>query len=111
LRTCGWEGRDFIDLLEDYLSDQKAGDNKKILGPIEKWWAKGFAAGRETRPENSQITVERVKAVLSEATPAMAQAVESVEMRDRLVVVQFRRPDQLVQTPVADRMVECLLYQ
>jgi oligopeptide/dipeptide ABC transporter ATP-binding protein len=111
LRTCGWEGRDFIDLLEDHLSDQKAGDDRKILGPIEKWWAKSFAAGRETRPENSQMTVERVRAVLSEATPAMAQAVESVEMRDRSVVVQFRTPDQLVQTPVAGRMVECLLYQ
>jgi oligopeptide/dipeptide ABC transporter ATP-binding protein len=111
LRTCGWEGRDFIDLLEDHFSDQKARDDRKILGPIEKWWAKSFAAGRETRPENSQMTVERVRAVLSEATPAMAQAVESVEMRDRSVVVQFRAPDQLVQTPVAGRMVECLLYQ
>jgi len=112
LATCGWEGRDFVDFLDEHLSDQKrAGDDESVLGPIEGWRADGLVASLKAKPLNVEKTVERVKAVLAEAPIAMTQAIESVSGRNRTVTVRFRSPDQLLQTNVQDRLVECLLYQ
>ncbi len=112
LASCGWEGRDFVDFLDEHLSDPKrAGDDETILGPIEDWKAKGLVASFEANPLKVGEAVERVKAVLMEAPPAMAQSVESVSSQNRTVIVRFRSPDQLLQTNVQGRVVECLLYQ
>jgi oligopeptide/dipeptide ABC transporter ATP-binding protein len=111
LKNCGWEGRDFVDLLDEHLSDPKrAGGDEKVLGPIEDWWVKGFIAGRKVRPEAIPGVVERVKVVIMEGPAAMFQAVQSVSVQEESVIVQFRRPDQLVQKSIGDRLVECLLY-
>src|SRR2546427_5815347 len=112
LATCGWEGRDFVDFLDEHLSDPKrAGDDESVLGPIEGWLADGLVASLKAKPLNVEKTVERVKAVLAEAPIAMTQAIESVSARNITVTVRFRSPDQLLQTNVQDRLVECLLYQ
>jgi oligopeptide/dipeptide ABC transporter ATP-binding protein len=112
LASCGWEGRDFIDFLDEHLSDPKrSGDDESILGPVEHWRAEGVVASLRTKPLNAEKAVERVKAVLAEAPVAMTQAVESVSSQNRAVTVRFRPPDQLRQTNVKDRIVECLLYQ
>jgi peptide/nickel transport system ATP-binding protein len=112
LASCGWEARDFVDFLDEHLSDPKrAGDDESILGPIEDWRAKGQAAYLESSPLKVGKAVERVKAVLAEAPVAMAQAVESVSSQNRTVILRFRSPDQLLQTKVQGRTVECLLYQ
>src|SRR3989449_4550318 len=98
LSTCGWEGRDFVDLLDEHLSNPKrAGEDEKVLGPIEDWWAKGFTAGRKIPLESQDRMVERVKAVIAEGPNAMGEAVKSVVVQDQTVMVQFRTPDQLVQ--------------
>ena len=112
LASCGWEGRDFVDFLDEHLSDPKrAGDDESVLGPIEDWRAKGVVASLEANPLRVGRAVERVKGVLAEATVAMARAVESVSSQNRSVLVRFRSPDQLLQTKVQGRIVECLLYQ
>ena len=112
LSTCGWESRDFVDFLDEHLSDPKsAGEDENILGPIEDWRAEGLVARLEAKPLKVEKAVERVKAVLAEAPPAMTQAVESVSSENRSITVRFRAPDQLVQTNVQNRTVECLLYQ
>jgi oligopeptide/dipeptide ABC transporter ATP-binding protein len=112
LPTCGWEGRDFIELLDEYLSSiSGAGNEKEVLGSIEEWWAKGFGAGRKIDEKDPKKLVEKVKGVLTKALPAMARAVQSVELQGDSVIVQFRTPDQLVRTNVANDTVECLLYQ
>jgi peptide/nickel transport system ATP-binding protein len=112
LASCGWEARDFVDFLDEHLSDPKrAGDDESILGPIEDWKAKGQAAYLESSPLKVGKAVERVKAVLAEAPVAMAQAVESVSSQNRTVILRFRSPDQLLPTKVQGRTVECLLYQ
>jgi len=112
LPSCGWEGRDFVDFLDEHLSDPKrAGDDESILRPIEDWRAKGLVARLESDPLKVGKAVERVKAVLAEAPAAMAQAVESVSSQNRTLIVRFRSPDQLLQTKVQGRIVECLLYQ
>jgi hypothetical protein len=89
----------------------RAVDDVEALGPIEDWWAKGFAAGRKIGVEDPQRLVEKVKALLARATPPMQQAVQSVGLESGSVLVQFRTPDQLKQTVLGDRTVECLLYQ
>jgi len=112
LPTCGWEGRDFIDLLDEHLSTSPKGvEGDELLGSIGEWWAEGFEAGRKTDAKDPKKLVERVKEILARAPPAMAQAVQSVEAKGEFVIVQFRTPDKLVHTAVADRTVECLLYQ
>ena len=112
LASCGWEGRDFVDFLDEHLSDPKrAGDDETILGAIEDWKAKGLVASLEADPLKLGAAIERVKTVLVEPPIAMKQAVESVSSQKRTVIVRFRSPDQLVQTNIRDRVVECLLYQ
>ena len=112
LASCGWEGRDFIDLLDAHLSgSMRAVDDAEALGSIDDWWVKGFAAGRRIGTQDPQRLVERVKAVLTEATSPMQQAVQSVAVQHESLIVQFRIPEQLKLTVVADRTVECLLYQ
>jgi peptide/nickel transport system ATP-binding protein len=112
LASCGWEARDFVDFLDEHLSDpKKAGDDESILGPIAKWRARDLVASLESEPLNIEKAVERVKAVLAEAPVVMTQAVESVSARNRTVTVRFRPPDQLLQTNIQNRLVECLLYQ
>src|SRR3989454_8860917 len=112
LPSCGWEGRDFVDFLDEHLSDPKrAGDDKLVLGPIENWRTNGLVASLEAKPLNIEEAVERVKAVLAEAPIAMAQAIESVSTHKRTVIIHFRPPNELRQTQVGDRIVECLLYQ
>src|SRR5712692_962542 len=112
LATCGWEARDFVDFLDEHLSDPKrAGDDEAILGPIEDWRAKGLVASLETNPLKVREAVERTNAVLVEAPVAMAQAVESTSSQNRTVIVRFRSHHQLLQSNVQGRVVECLLYQ
>lgn len=112
LPSCGWEGRDFVDFLDEHLSDPKrAGDDELVLGPIENWRTNGLVASLEAKPLNIEEAVERVKAVLAEAPIAMAQAIESVSTHKRTVIIHFRPPNELRQTQVGDRIVECLLYQ
>ena len=112
LSSCGWEARDFVDFLDEHLSDPKrAGDDEGLLGPIEKWSAKGLVASLEADPLKVEKAVDRIRAILVEAPVAMARAVESVSSQNRTVIVRFRSPDQLLQTSVQGRVVECLLYQ
>jgi len=112
LATCGWEARDFVDFLDEHLSDPKrAGDDERILGPIGAWRAEDLVASMEAKSLSVERAVERVKAVLAEAPVAMSQSIESVSSQNRTVIVRFRPPAQLLQTTVEDRVVECLLYQ
>ena len=112
LRSCGWEGRDFLDLLDEHLSDPKrAGGDETTLCPIEEWWAKGLAAGRETTPERAGMLVETMRAILTEGPAAMAQAVKKVDVQGKNAILEFQAPDELAQTHIEQRIVECLLYQ
>jgi peptide/nickel transport system ATP-binding protein len=112
LNTCGWEGRDFVDLLDEHLlGSVRSVEDFGVLGPIEDWWVKGLVAGRKVDAEDPQRLVDRVKALLTRAMPPMQQAVESVGVKGDSVIVQFKAPELLRQTPIANRIVECLLYQ
>jgi oligopeptide/dipeptide ABC transporter ATP-binding protein len=112
LNTCGWEGRDFVDLLDEHLLGiVRTVEDFGLLGPIEDWWVKGLVAGRKVDAEDPQRLVDRVKALLARAMPPMQQAVESVGVKGDSVIVQFKAPEELRQTSIANRIVECLLYQ
>jgi oligopeptide/dipeptide ABC transporter ATP-binding protein len=112
LPTCGWEGRDFIDLLDRHLSQiSKDSDEDKILGPIEEWTASGLTARRKASPENFPSLVDKAERVISRGPSAMVQALESVTRKGEWLIVQFRNPNVLRQTLISDRTVECLLYQ
>ena len=111
LTTCGWEGRDFIDYLEERrLNPEKVQRDEEILGPLDEWWARGFQAGRKIGEEDATQLIEHVRSILTEAQPQMNQAVRDISVRDRQIIVEFHRPDLLGPKEVEGRLVECLLY-
>ena len=111
LPTCGWEGRDFLDYLEERRTDLKKGKvDEANLGPLDLWEAKGLVAERQCRPENIAIITEYIRSILTEAPSLLSKAVERVENIENRLVVQFRTPDPLAAKEVEGRLVECLLY-
>ena len=111
LPTCGWEGRDFLDYLEERRTDLKKGKvDEANLGPLDLWKAKGLVAERQCRPENIAIITEYIRSILTEAPSPLSKAVERVENIENRLVVQFRTPDPLAAKEVEGRLVECLLY-
>ena len=46
LPTCGWEGRDLINLLEERWLQPKVAEAEAALGPLEEWEADGLVAQR-----------------------------------------------------------------
>ncbi len=111
LPTCGWEGRDFLDYLEERRTDLEQGKvDEANLGALDLWKAKGLLAERQCRPENIAVITEYVRSVLNEAPSPLSKAVERVRNVENRLVVQFRKPDPLAPKEVEGRLVECLLY-
>src|SRR2546425_2103482 len=55
LATCGWEGRDFIDLLDEHLSGStRVVDDFEVLGSIEDWRGKGLVGCRKIGIQDPQ---------------------------------------------------------
>jgi oligopeptide/dipeptide ABC transporter ATP-binding protein len=111
LSTCGWEGRDFIDYLEERRTNpEKAKADEVNLGSLELWKAEGLVAERPCEPSNIGKITEYVRSILNEAPVPLAQAVERVNNIETKVVLRFRTPDPLGPKEVEGRLVECLLY-
>ena len=111
LPTCGWEGRDFVDYLEERRTDlEKAKVDEINLGPLELWRARGLVVERPCEPERVRAITEYVKSILNEAPTPLAQAVERVKNVENKLVIEFRVPDPLAPKEVERRLVECLLY-
>jgi peptide/nickel transport system ATP-binding protein len=96
LPSCGWEGRDFVDLLEQ-------------AGLQEGWHASELIATRKVR-EGPEDAIRWVRERLAQAPAPLAAAVAEVATVDDQIVVRFRPPDALVAREVEGRTVECLLY-
>lgn len=111
LATCGWEGRDFIDYLEERTTDpDKAKRDTSVLGPLELWKARGLEAEYRSKPDNIALAIEYVHGLLEEAPSPLARAVEDVSHTGDKIKVRFRAPDPLASKEVEGRLVECLLY-
>jgi oligopeptide/dipeptide ABC transporter ATP-binding protein len=112
LPTCGWEGRDFIDYLEERrLDPERAEQDERILGPLEKWSARGLRAERKIEGQDPAAIIVYLKDILKDANPQMARAVQTVSLKDDHIIVEFHKPDILLQKDVDGRTIECLLYQ
>jgi oligopeptide/dipeptide ABC transporter ATP-binding protein len=111
LNTCGWEGRDFVDYLEERRLDPKREmQDELVLGPLNKWWAKGFAAGKKIGAEDPAVVISYIKEILKDASQQLASAVNEISIREGSIVVSLKQPDQLAPKKVEGRLVECLLY-
>ncbi len=78
LPTCGWEGRDFVDLLERrWLAPENAAE-ESTLGPIEMWGAYALEAGRPTEPDDPAKIAVRVRRITAETPSPMVEAIESI---------------------------------
>jgi oligopeptide/dipeptide ABC transporter ATP-binding protein len=111
LASCGWEGRDFIDYLEERRVDlEKARMDEATLGSLELWKARGLLAELDCEPEKMTIITDYVKSILKEAPTPLARAIEDVKNTEHKLVVQFRSPETLAPKEVEGRLVECLLY-
>ena len=111
LETCGWEGRDFIDYLEEReLDSAKREEDERNLGSLEKWMVKGLEARKKMEKFDSSKVVSYLRNIIAQARPQMAQAVQDVSVEGGQIVVRFRKPDHLGPKEIEGRLVECLLY-
>ena len=97
LPTCGWEGHDFVDLLE-------------TLGLSKGWRSFGPVARRWAGVGDPAPLAAWVREILARAPRPLADAVEDISVDGRDVVVRFRPPEPLTPRLVEERTVECLLY-
>ncbi len=108
--NCGWEGRDFINLLEERWLDASRAATEWTAGPLELWTSDGTVASRPLKGSEAATVLETIRVILSESPPAFARAVQRVALEGDLIVIRFRPPDALVPKEVEGRSVECLLY-
>jgi peptide/nickel transport system ATP-binding protein len=110
LPTCGWEGRDFVNFLEERWLDLGRAEGEAALGPLDAWTWEGLRATRRVKDGDPSDIAERVRALLKGTAGPMASAVAEVSPQEDEVVVRFRRPDALEMRRVEGSAVECLLY-
>ncbi len=109
LPTCGWEGRDLLDYLEERWLDAELERREAALGPIEAWAADGLVASR--RVEGSGETERSLLSAALEKAPApLRDAVDRIATEGSEMRVTFRPPAELRPKEVGGRMIECLLY-
>ena len=111
LPTCGWEGHDFVEYLDQRRLDPKrAAADKVTIGEAEDWRSDLFEARGRVRDQDSAAVASYVRSILLEAAEPMRNAVLSVEVDRDDVVVRFRNPESLLPKAFEGRTVECLLY-
>lgn len=109
LPTCGWEGRDLVDLLEERWLQPKVAEAESALGPIAEWSAEGLVAARPV--DGSGETARRLLDAAVAAAPApFREAIDSVGVEDGELRVRFRAAAELLAKEVDGREVECLLF-
>jgi oligopeptide/dipeptide ABC transporter ATP-binding protein len=109
LPTCGWEGRDLLELLEERWLQPKVAEAESALGPISAWSAEGLVAKRPV--EDSGHDARRLlEAVVALAPAPLRDAIESVSVEGKELRIRFRPPADLVAKEVEGRTVECLLF-
>ncbi len=109
LPTCGWEGRDLLDFLEERWLDAEVLKREADLGPIEAWSAKGPAATRKVEGSGAK---ERglLDDALKSAPNSLREAIARIAAGSGELRVAFRPPADLRPKQVDGRLVECLLY-
>jgi peptide/nickel transport system ATP-binding protein len=110
LPTCGWEGRDFVELLERLQADPPDAAGVAAVGPAEEWQARGLVASRRVSGDEAAAVVAAVSDILARVQTPLSDAVQSANEDGHRVVVTFRAPAVLAPKEVAGRSVECLLY-
>ncbi len=110
LPTCGWEGRDFVALLEErWLSADKA-RAEAAVGPVDTWIPEELTVRRRVEESEAKPLQAQVHAILVDSGGPLMQAVKDVRIDGHDLVVEFRPPDPLDAKQVEGRIVECLLY-
>jgi len=111
LPSCGWEGRDFLEYLEERRLDPATlAAEEEAFGEIPDWSAEGPLASRKLPPEKAEALATRVREALEEAPVPLRKAVASVGVEGDYVRIRFRPPAVLAPKEVEGRTVECLLY-
>jgi oligopeptide/dipeptide ABC transporter ATP-binding protein len=112
LPTCGWEGRDVINLLEDRWLSTELADREAIAGPVEEWEADGLVAWRNVSKKESDpsAVLALIRSIINDSAGPIARSVRDIRIEGSAVIVEFRPPDPLLPKEVEGRTVECLLY-
>jgi oligopeptide/dipeptide ABC transporter ATP-binding protein len=109
LPTCGWEGRDLLEFLEERWLVADVAKREETLGPIESWTVDGLLATKPLRDSGEAVRALLTSA-LSEAPAPMREAMVSISVEEGELRVRFRAAAELAPKQVDGRTVECLLY-
>ena len=110
LPTCGWEGRDFVEFLEQRWISPEVAAAESALGPLEHWEVSGLVARRPRRADDPGNLADKIRVILEEVKSPMTEAIDVVEIDRNDVVIRFRPPAKLEPVHIEGRIVECLLY-
>jgi len=113
LPICGWEGRDFVDMLAQELEPEPR-SIARWLGPPTAWNVQGLVATRYIGETEPRFVIGLVRSLLRYAPTPMQEAVADVAVEETVdgphVAIRFGRQAPLLQKSLGHRMVECLLY-
>ena len=113
LPTCGWEGRDFVEMLAQELEPEPR-SIAGWLGPPTAWNVEGLVASRYIGETEPTFVIGMVRSLLRYAPTPMREAVADVTVEEtvdgRYVAIRFGQQAPLLQKSLGHRMVECLLY-
>jgi len=110
LPTCGWEGRDFVEFLEQRWISPEVAAAESALGPLEHWEVSGLVARRPRRADDPGNLADKIRVILEEVKSPMTEAIDVVDIDRNDVVIRFRPPAKLEPVHIEGRIVECLLY-
>jgi oligopeptide/dipeptide ABC transporter ATP-binding protein len=110
LPTCGWEGRDFVEFLEQRWISPEVAAAESALGPVEHWEVSGLVARRPGRADDPGNLADKIRVILAEVKSPMTEAIDVVDIDRNDVVIRFRPPAKLEPVRIEGRIVECLLY-
>ena len=110
LPTCGWEGRDFVEFLEQRWISPEVAAAESALGPVEHWEVSGLVARRPGRADDPGNLADKIRVILAEVKSPMTEAIDVVDIDRNDVVIRFRPPAKLEPVHIEGRIVECLLY-
>ncbi len=106
IAACGWEPRDLRDLIEIRMMQSEI---DPLVGPVEAMSVSGNSLFIPAQADTVERIATAVRSTL-EASGALGEAVDEIEVDDAEVRVTFRKPLEPSDLLLQGRLVKCHLF-